>query len=1841
MKKNLLFLLAFMLFGFCASAQNTSLLNESFEGDVFPPDGWVTLMPYGSSSNAIKQYSDYSNSGSYSAAFAYTNSGEASRYLVTPKLVPQEGDSIVFYLRIAYPTYFQNFDVLLSTTSADSSAFTTVLHSFSSSEMNTSSFTRFAFSLEDYVDEEIYIAFHDVNDDGSSIYLDDVSGVHYIPPTCSAPAGIATTNVTTTSATITWNSLAELFNVYYREYGAAEWQVEENVPMSDEGYTLEGLTPSTTYQYKVEAVCEEGNMTSDINVFTTECGGAISVAATPYEQNFDAVPAQGIPSCWTRVSEFNYSGNSGIETYPSVNNTYGGSDPNMLMAAYNGPVIVLALPEFTEDINTLRLYFEAKVAKTDAAPLEIGYLPSAESTAADFQALTSLSAADYTPSNWNNAVYLPYVVNFDTLETVPAGVIALRVNSANSTVFCQWHLDNFMVSLIPSCEAPAPLSLSSSNITKNSADLTWEEVADTYSVFYKAEGDNEFTEVPGVSLENGIYTLSGLTPETNYTWYVVSHCEGNNSSMPSQQRTFSTLCDVQTEFPYQESFENGLGCWTTSIVSGDYAWRVLNVSTGVSASDGEQFAFFPYYEDGVAYLVSPQFDLSEMNEPVLSYDLYIRAFLGYYDSVAVHYRASAEDDWAFLAGHGDNGGNTAYWTYKMALPNPTSTYQIMFEGVGRDANSLMLDNITIKNIECAAPKSNSVAFSDVTAHTATVSWTDNNENHDAWVVYYKASADEEWETMPADETTLEITGLAPETTYQVYVITNCGSEEEDPDATDIKTFTTTIACPAPTNITFSNVGATSATVSWTGVAESFIVQWGESEEETATVSDNSFEITGLTASTNYAVKVKADCGEEDGLSTEATASFMTSACEVENQCEYIFDLGDLYGDGWNGARISVRQDSVEVASLTMPSSTSTFSTTINLCHGSEISLVWVAGIYDGECSFTVTGPARDVLYASTTLSAGTLTTFDAVCFGICKVPVNLTVSNVGTSSATVSWSDEADTYVVVWGEGEEETATVEGDTTYTITGLEPATSYTVKVKAVCGEDSESAFATVVFKTLCTAIPASALPYSIDFEGGTTYTMPDCWTKVQGDGDSYSAYPGYYNTTAHSGTMVFDLDADAGTNTAALPLIDEDLSLLRVNFWVKPYLSTAYGMLEIGVISDVNDTTSFQTVATITPSDLTNTSTYTNVKVPFNNITLEEDVNYLIAFRVKKTTSADWLIDDLIVEYIPECPEPMNVSVSGITAKTAVLTWTPGDATQTSFVVKYKAASDTEWQQEDVTISDGEEASYTIEGLTPETAYSAFVETTCGEGYPSNTVNFTTLVACPAPTALQVSDITTNSATITWTGDAESYIVTYGEETATAYDNSIELTGLSTATYYTVSVKADCGEEDGLSSAATISFMTNCDVVSEFPFTESFENGLGCWTATRTTGYSNWTSSTSYQYTTIPDGSKYMKLSNTSWTEERAELTSPIMDLTSLENPYLSYYHIQEAWGSDQGKLYVYYRTSPSAEKVLLASFTNNIDSWQKDSIALPSPSAEYQIIFEGAVNYDRGVGVDMVEVYSFDGETPEECMAPTGLAVSGQTQTSANVTWTAGGNETSWKLQYKLASANGWTNPEVTVNTTPSYTITGLTAGTDYEVRVKAVCGSGNESVWTSSASFTTLNEDQEPCNAPTNVTVTDFGKNSITITWDANGAEKWAAQYRKQGSTAWTMGSNNITSPTYTFSGLEEATVYEYQVQAVCDGTTSAWSQTGSHSTGIDSRLMNSLSLYPNPATNHVDVLVSDNDVTVSRLEVYDVYGKLLNEVEVVDNPTRIDVSSLASGVYFVKVITGEGVATKTFVKK
>ena len=78
---------------------------------------------------------------------------------------------------------------------------------------------------------------------------------------------------------------------------------------------------------------------------------------------------------------------------------------------------------------------------------------------------------------------------------------------------------------------------------------------------------------------------------------------------------------------------------------------------------------------------------------------------------------------------------------------------------------------------------------------------------------------------------------------------------------------------------------------------------------------------------------------------------------------------------------------------------------------------------------------------------------------------------------------------------------------------------------------------------------------------------------------------------------------------------------------------------------------------------------------------------------------------------------------------------------------------------------------------------------------------------------------------------------------------------------------------------------------------------------------------------------------------------------------------------------------------------------------------------------------------------------------------------------------------------------------------------------------------------------------------------------------------------------------------------------------------------------LYPNPTRDVVNVQCTMNNVQCSGIEVIDVYGKVVrNVVETMCTSslqTRINVSDLAAGMYFVRVTTDRGVVTKPFVKR
>jgi hypothetical protein len=260
-----------------------------------------------------------------------------------------------------------------------------------------------------------------------------------------------------------------------------------------------------------------------------------------------------------------------------------------------------------------------------------------------------------------------------------------------------------------------------------------------------------------------------------------------------------------------------------------------------------------------------------------------------------------------------------------------------------------------------------------------------------------------------------------------------------------------------------------------------------------------------------------------------------------------------------------------------------------------------------------------------------------------------------------------------------------------------------------------------------------------------------------------------------------------------------------------------------------------------------------------------------------------------------------------------------------------------------------------------------------------------------------------------------------------------------------------------------------------------------------------------------------------------------------------------------------------------------------------------------------------------------------------QTTATLNATITNPDNVTITAKGFEWKTTTGGTYTQITgTGTGNNFTanLTGLTANTGYTF--KAFITFDGQTVYGTEQTFTTLPQDVDPCATPTGLHSTDVQNESIAIAWDANNAvTSWNIQYRMVNGQ-WSSATSNTNS--YNITGLTGNTDYQIQVQANCgDGNLSDWSDLITvHTTnvGIANHLENSVVLFPNPAKEYIDVRI-DGDVTVSAMEVYDVYGKLINTVIVTENPTRINVSNLANGMYFVRVTTEAGAVTKTFVKK
>lgn len=122
---------------------------------------------------------------------------------------------------------------------------------------------------------------------------------------------------------------------------------------------------------------------------------------------------------------------------------------------------------------------------------------------------------------------------------------------------------------------------------------------------------------------------------------------------------------------------------------------------------------------------------------------------------------------------------------------------------------------------------------------------------------------------------------------------------------------------------------------------------------------------------------------------------------------------------------------------------------------------------------------------------------------------------------------------------------------------------------------------------------------------------------------------------------------------------------------------------------------------------------------------------------------------------------------------------------------------------------------TNDDFDPSVQWDSFPKDTFdGLGSHSTTSCGGTTLTCSAPSGLNVSSITTTSASVNWTAsnDAVQYLLGYKISTETAYATAnttattYGLSGLASGTSYQVTVQSDCGT-NGLSGVVSTSFST--------------------------------------------------------------------------------------------------------------------------------------------------------------------------------------------------------------------------------------------------------------------------------------------------------------------------------------------------------------------------------------------------------------------------------------------------
>lgn len=1429
----------------------------------------------------------------------------------------------------------------------------------------------------------------------------------------------------------------------------------------------------------------------------------------PYFEGFESYTAgtSSFPDCWTKAAGTSYVQENGSYT------TYASQGTKALVISADATVVSPVINVAGSDVY---VNFDLKRSYSSAGTLAVGIAASPALVAA---------AVYFDTIEPENTDYANYEYIFHNTLSLSSGCLVFKqLNSTSS--YAYFYLDSLTVSEPPACPKPSDLTLTAA--TETSLTVAWTENGSATQWLIKVN-DGAYQPV-----DANPYTINNLASGSTFTVELRAFCDPDTSD--AVYGTFNTECAIET-IPFSEDFEgitSGLpNCWEQ--VASDETRAKWNFTNEGHTGNGLEFD--DYYGDN-SRLIMPVINCSALARGAqLSFSYRNPAISnGNKATLALYYRTSSTGEWVAIDDFNVTTATEEWTDAEVFLPNSASSsyYQLSLLATGANTYPRVyayIDDIYVgEPPACVHPSAPTAVPAD---ESAVVTWTENG-TATKWLV--KKEGDAEYQLVE-NTPTYTFEGLTANTDYTVEVRSFC-----DPDTSDATSGTFRTACATqtvPYTETFDAMTTSEAPECWT-VALSYN-SWGSTYYPFVSSS-------------------AANGGSGNGLYFYASSSNSNIIASPmldrnANNCLVTFD-----------AKLANYEEAQLITGImTNPSDASTF-VALDTVYGNVNATTWQS--YEIDLSTYDEIASSDAKYVAFKFNGNSDYGYlDNLSISVplpCKKPTDLVATST-ESSLEITWTENgsATQWLVKFNDGDYQ---LTSDNPYTVTGLEPSSAYTVEVRAYCGEGDTSYAIVGTFNTECAI---EAVPYTEDFEG-ITEGLPNCWEQVASN-ETRSKWD--FTESGYEGNAVFFEDYWGENSRLIISAVD--CSTLTsdgvIRFSYKRTTNSYDAMATADLYYRTSSTGEWTAIEGWTLSETMDEWDDVELTLPGSANAPYYQVSILATGANTYSPKPSLYIDDLYIgdgSTTPEtCDVPTGLAANNVTANSAAISWT-GSAAQ--YEVELNGQTNT--------VSTN---SYNAQGLTAATNYAVRVRALCDGGLTSDwtaTVNFTTLDnggeqpgECNTPTGLAVSNITANSASISWNE------VTVAE----GFDGEWNLA---------------MGAEDSVHTMITPdATMHTLLQYLNMDFEDIDENVS--------------VAGTLVPVTIEPASGDQMNISG-----------SFDMAMYGVDDPVT--FHFNTTGTVTSTGMTIAPATISETVRIMNAM---NIDYTGTVTFAQPTALPVDGTLTIGIASMNIS-GYGDTTVYMMTGSVSIS-MVGTDLTASGTKETTDEYP------------TYELVVTEVATGVETPIaNATTPYALQGLTASTDYTVKVRTHCDENSTSDWSAAVPFTTLSNGEQPveCDVPTNIVIDQESVNTpyaALITWTGT-----AGQYEVEITGGEQPVTATVQTNSYTFTGVA-ATTYTVRVRALCENDeTSDWSAASTFSTpaeqGIDDvNASYSVNLYPNPANEKVTVSVAGLNGK-AQVSVIDMSGRTVLTSTMEGDSAQLNVSKLAQGTYFVR-INGENIST------